>query len=125
MAGAYMAKAAGYLTKGSNKDDQGEIKGNRYIISKESRAPDWELYGRYDMGIMPSLIKDAYDYFGYKFGHLFSERKEVVLIQQLTRSENHTIAEWAHKEVISLRAKIDAEIKEDEGGNYDQDLTFE
>jgi hypothetical protein len=29
------------------------------------------------MGIMPSLIKDAYDYFGYKFGHLFSERKEL------------------------------------------------
>jgi hypothetical protein len=77
MAGAYMAKAAGYMTKGADNAGQGEIKGNRYGISKESRAPEWELFGRYDMGIMPSLIKDAYDFFGYKYGPLFSERKEL------------------------------------------------
>ena len=42
-AGAYMAKAAGYLSKGAGQSDQGEIHGNRYGISADARAPDWEL----------------------------------------------------------------------------------
>jgi hypothetical protein len=105
MAGAYMAKAAGYLTKGSNKDDQGEIKGNRYGISKESRAPDWELYGRFHMGIMPSLIKDAYDYFGYRFGHLFSERKE--LNSQLTEIKKAPKTKLNTKERMRIGAVLE------------------
>ena len=36
-AGAYMAKAAGYMTKAAGDDDQGEVRGNRYAIS--SAAP--------------------------------------------------------------------------------------
>lgn len=76
-AGAYMAKAAGYLTKASGQDDQGKVRGNRYGISKVSRAPGWVQVGRFEAGIMGSLIKDTHDYFTHLYGHHFKERTEL------------------------------------------------
>lgn len=66
-AGAYMAKAAGYMTKATDSD-QGEVRGNRYGISKAARAPDWEIVGVHDAGIMGSLIADVHDYFQWEYG---------------------------------------------------------
>ncbi len=76
-AGAYMAKAAGYLTKAAGESDQGVIRGNRYGISKASRAPEWALLHRFEAGIMGSLIKDTHDYFSHLYGHHFKERKQL------------------------------------------------
>ena len=76
-AGAYMAKAAGYLTKAEGQSDQGEVKGNRYWISKPSRAESWECEGRYQMGEMGGLIRDVYRFMQWKYGHIFKQRAEL------------------------------------------------
>jgi hypothetical protein len=65
-----MAKVAG-------ASDQGRIRGNRYGISKPSRAPDWECIGLYEAGIMGSLIKDTHDFFSYLYGHHVKARKQL------------------------------------------------
>ncbi|MGI2149369.1 rolling circle replication-associated protein [Shewanella baltica] len=54
-AGGYLLKALGYLTKGE-KADQGEIKGNRYNISKGARAEPWETIASYHAEHMASII---------------------------------------------------------------------
>ncbi|MEL4295856.1 rolling circle replication-associated protein [Shewanella xiamenensis] len=54
-AGGYLLKALGYLTKGE-KADQGEIKGNRYNISKSARAEPWETIASYHAEHMASII---------------------------------------------------------------------
>lgn len=72
-AGSYIAKAAGYMTKGS-ESDQGEIRGNRYGMSKTARAPAWEVYGIYENGIMGSLVSDVYDHFMCEHGTKIQKR---------------------------------------------------
>lgn len=69
-AGAYMAKAAGYLCKAQGKTDQGTIRGNRYAISASARAPDWVCVGLYELGKMGFLIAEAAENFAEKFGHV-------------------------------------------------------
>ncbi len=76
-AGAYMAKAAGYLTKAEGQSDQGEVSGNRYWISKPSRAEGWQCEGRYQMGEMGGLIRDVYRFMQFKYGHVFKKRAEL------------------------------------------------
>jgi hypothetical protein len=76
-AGAYMAKAAGYITKSSSQSDQGVIRGNRYGISTDARAPPWACIGKYELGIMGSLIADTHDFMNFKYGHVLHERKEL------------------------------------------------
>ena len=73
-AGAYMAKAAGYLCKAQGKSDQGSITGNRYNISKTARAPDWVCVGRYELGKMGFLLSEAAANFDEKFGHVKKKR---------------------------------------------------
>lgn len=58
----YMAKAAGYLAKGKD-GEQGAIRGNRYNISKDARAPRAKLIGTY----AAQFIRDAIKY-GYELG---------------------------------------------------------
>lgn len=60
-AGSYIIKAVGYAAKGQNAD-QGLIKGNRYNISKCSRAPAWECIASFDADNMTAIIKEL----GYK-----------------------------------------------------------
>ena len=61
-AGAYMAKAAGYIAKASGQDDQGEVRGNRYGIAERARAPGWTEAQRWSMGTMGTLIAIAHEY---------------------------------------------------------------
>lgn len=58
-AGYYIAKAAGYLTKGAGEADQGPIRGNRYGISRPARAPGWYHVGSYAWGIFGALMERA------------------------------------------------------------------
>ena len=74
-AGAYMAKAAGYLSKAQDNDSQGEVKGNRYGISAVARAPGWAVYAKTQLHIVSQLIVDVYDHLTQKFGEQFRERK--------------------------------------------------
>jgi len=73
--GAYMAKAAGYLCKAQDKDNQGKVEGNRYGISKTARAPGWLVCSRDQLHIMGQLIYDVYDHLTVKHGDKYRERK--------------------------------------------------
>ncbi len=76
-AGAYMAKAAGYLCKASGKEDQGVVIGNRYGISEKARAPEWEKIGEGQLHIMGQLIADVYDHMTELHGEDFQLRKRM------------------------------------------------
>jgi hypothetical protein len=86
-AGAYMAKAAGYLTKAQGKDDQGKVRGNRYGISSTARAPGWARLGEGQLHLMGQLIADVYDHLSVKFGEKFRQRKK--LKQTLDKLPKH------------------------------------
>jgi len=73
-AGAYMAKAAGYLSKAQDNDTQGQVKGNWYGISAIARAPGWAIYAKAQMHIVSQLIVDVYDNLTQKYGEQFRER---------------------------------------------------
>ncbi|MFC3151786.1 hypothetical protein ACFOEK_12170 [Litoribrevibacter euphylliae] len=65
-AGAYMAKAANYMTKGADGEEdcgQGTVRGNRYGISKAARAPEWVTLFESELGIMGSLIYDMHNHY--------------------------------------------------------------
>ncbi len=76
-AGAYMAKAAGYLSKAQDSDTQGKVTGNRYGISACARAPEWEVYAVQQLHIASQLIVDVYDHLTVKHGEKFAERKRL------------------------------------------------
>lgn len=76
-AGAYLAKAAGYITKAQGESDQGPVRGNRYGISKDARATDWACIGRYPMHVMGHLIKDVHDYYTHSYGALSEGRRQL------------------------------------------------
>lgn len=58
-AGYYIAKAAGYLSKAANQDDQGAIRGNRYGISQNARAPGWVASYTWAWGVLGHLMNEA------------------------------------------------------------------
>ncbi|CAH6946993.1 conserved hypothetical protein [Vibrio chagasii] len=60
-AGSYIIKAVGYAAKGQDSD-QGLIRGNRYNISKCTRAPKWECLASFEADNMTAVIKEL----GYK-----------------------------------------------------------
>ncbi len=108
-AGAYMAKAAGYLTKAQGATDQGEIRGNRYGISADARAPEWALVGRYELGIMGHLIADVYDFFGFKYGPKFKARRKLNGALNAVKDTAKELKEAGQKqtpEQLKRRAKI-------------------
>ncbi|WP_342632502.1 hypothetical protein [Marinobacter alkaliphilus] len=76
-AGAYVAKAAGYLTKGQGKADQGEIRGNRYGISKRARAPGWIESERYQVGLMGWLMAEAHELWNNRHGEKIQRREQL------------------------------------------------
>ena len=65
-ASTYLMKAVGYLTKGKFEVDehgeilnsQGRIRGNRYGISRDARAPKWECIAEYEAGVMSRFLAD-------------------------------------------------------------------
>lgn len=76
-AGAYVAKAAGYLCKGQGKDpkkDQGQIRGNRYGIATRARAPGWIEQERYQAGVMGWLLAEAHERWNEKHGEKIERR---------------------------------------------------
>lgn len=76
-AGAYIAKAVGYLCKAQGKSDQGTVRGNRYGISKSARAPGWELLAKNQLDCMSQLIADIYDHLTFTNGPDYKARKRL------------------------------------------------
>jgi len=76
-AGAYVAKAAGYLSKAQGKTDQGDIRGNRYGISARARAPGWIETERYQVGMMGWLIAEAHELWSEKHGEKIQRRENL------------------------------------------------
>lgn len=85
----YLLKALGYLTKGA-VSEQGEIKGNRYGISKSSRAPAWEVLASFHAEHMASLIGEI----KYKLEQ--RERPTVRELSQCYKAKEKQIA-WVAK----------------------------
>ncbi|PCI43993.1 MAG: hypothetical protein COB41_05505, partial [Proteobacteria bacterium] len=76
-AGAYMAKAAGYITKAHGQADQGKVIGNRYAISCSARAPEWVTLSVHELGVMGRLIRETYDSIQHKYSQDFYQRKKL------------------------------------------------
>lgn len=102
-AGAYIQKAAGYLTKGE-KGDQGTILGNRYAISKSARAPEWECWGQFEWGAMGAFINDLYDFLTLKYGPDYAKRRE--LKSALTKAKNNQSRRFRAKKLDEVRERL-------------------
>ena len=76
-AGAYVAKAAGYLCKAQGKSDQGSIRGNRYGISRRARAPGWMECERHQVGMMGWLLAEAHEKWQNKHGEKIQRRERL------------------------------------------------
>lgn len=107
-AGAYMAKAAGYLCKAQDKTDQGTVQGNRYGISKAARAPSWVHVNHAQMHTMGQLIYDVYDHLTVTYGEKYRERKK--LNDALTKipKENNVIRNKIGKRLARVRKELKA-----------------
>lgn len=106
-AGSYMAKAAGYLTKGENGgSDQGLVRGNRYGISRDARAPDWECVGVYENGIMGTLIRDVHDHFLFAHGPKLQQRNRLKELLEETPKEEKADRQRIGKALEKVRTEL-------------------
>lgn len=76
-AGAYMAKAAGYMTKSAEQDDQGVVRGNRYGISKNARAPGWITIHEAELGVMGKIISEVNERCREKYDTIYRKRNQL------------------------------------------------
>ena len=115
-AGAYIAKAAGYLCKAQGKSDQGEVRGNRYGISESARAPGWETLTKTQIDCMSQLIADIYDHLSVKHGPDYRERSKLNRSRQSllekgkadrAKTGKKTAADW----ITRQRKKIESRLK--------------
>lgn len=106
-AGAYMAKAAGYMTKGSGDDSQGRVRGNRYGISETARAPDWVTIGKSQLHSMGQIIADVYDHLTIKYGDKYRTRAQ--LNKQLAATPKD--AKWTREQIGKKLQEVREQIK--------------
>lgn len=107
-AGAYMAKAAGYLSKGAGDDTQGKVRGNRYGISDPARAPDWVTYGKSQLHTMGQIIADVYDHLTLKYGADYRERKTLKNQLDAISKDNKALRQKIGERLEKVRAKLKA-----------------
>lgn len=107
-AGAYMAKAAGYLSKAAGDDTQGKVRGNRYGISEPARAPDWVTYGKSQLHTMGQIIADVYDHLTLKYGADYRERKTLKSRLNAIPKDNKALRQKIGERLEKVRAKLKA-----------------
>jgi len=107
-AGAYMAKAAGYLSKAQDNDTQGEVTGNRYGISSVARAPGWLRYATTQLHIASQLIVDVYDHLTQKYGEQYRTRKRLNRALDKIPKTNKATRHCIGKKLAKVRATINA-----------------
>lgn len=116
-AGAYMAKAAGYISKASGQNDQGIVRGNRYAISSGARAPDWVTVDVAEFGIMGRLIRETYDSIQHKHKEKFEQRRSHAaardqLTKKIKAADTDGKREWFKKRRKDIAEKLVAVRKE-------------
>lgn len=107
-AGAYMAKAAGYMTKAKGDQNQGIVRGNRYGISEPARAPEWVTIGRAQLHAMSQIIADVYDHLTVTFGAVYEKRKSLNKALQKTAKDDKKNRLDIGKKLQAVRAQIKA-----------------
>ena len=107
-AGAYMAKAAGYLCKAQDKDDQGTVTGNRYGISKTARAPAWVVIEYAQLDVLGQLIYDVYDHLTVKHGDDYRERKALNTKLSNTPKNHKGLRKKIGEKLAKVRQKLNA-----------------
>ena len=107
-AGAYMAKAAGYMTKAQGDDSQGKVRGNRYGISEPARAPDWVTYGKAQLHTMGQIIADIYDHLTIKYGAEYRQRKTLKNQLDATPKDNKALRQKIGEKLQAVREKLKA-----------------
>ena len=106
-AGAYMAKAAGYLTKGAN-ENQGQVKGNRYGISASARAPGWHVVSEHDLGRLGAMIADVYDHMTRRYGEKFQQRKKLKSALSTIPKDKVGLRRRIGERLTAVRAELNA-----------------
>ena len=104
-AGAYVAKAAGYLSKAQGKDDQGTIRGNRYGISQRARAPDWTEEERYQLGVMGWLLAEAAEKWEEHHGEKVQRRER--LKRQLEQADTRERRQKIGRMLEQVRGELE------------------
>ncbi|MBX2809768.1 MAG: hypothetical protein KTR20_14175 [Cellvibrionaceae bacterium] len=107
-AGAYMAKAAGYLSKAQDNDTQGKVTGNRYGISAVARAPGWITYANTQLHIASQLIVDVYDHLTQKYGEKYRARKQLNQALAKIPKEKKALRQHIGKKLAGVRAELNA-----------------
>lgn len=105
-AGAYMAKAAGYLSKAAGDDTQGVVTGNRYGISACARAPGWETYAIQQLHCMSQLIVDVYDHLSVKYGEKYRKRKKLNSALSAIPKEKKALRQRVGKKLAEVRQEL-------------------
>lgn len=105
-AGAYMAKAAGYICKAEGQDDQGVVRGNRYGISENARAPDWVTVSKSQLHVMGQLIADIYDHLTVKYGEKYRKRKALNTARDNIRKKTDMSPEEKKSRLRKLGEKL-------------------
>lgn len=109
-AGAYMAKAAGYMGKGVD-GDQGTVTGNRYGISANARAPAWVVVSEDQMHCMGQLINDVYEYYQEKNKDDLLQRKKLnKALEKMPKKnkKNKTAREKIARKLQGVRRRLNA-----------------
>ncbi|KPW04940.1 hypothetical protein [Pseudoalteromonas sp. P1-8] len=126
-AATYLLKALGYMTKGA-EGSQGEIRGNRYNISKYARAEAWEncatheaqhMYGliqEYMQGLEEKARRRASKQYELKATIGFIEKQKNINKQTFSEKRLHLIEKLEQKlETISQKV---TEISNEIHGNF-------
>ncbi|GDY26021.1 hypothetical protein AHAT_19110 [Agarivorans sp. Toyoura001] len=119
-ASGYLLKALGYVAKGS-KSDQGEIRGNRYNISKGARAPAWECIASYEADNMTAIINELKDRWNYenrwRFAQIKAKKDEASQAQKAYDKIKFAKKPKLRSQADKLRSKID-KLSRDISGVY-------
>jgi len=105
-AGAYMAKAAGYITKANGQEDQGYVKGNRYGISEVSRAPGWVTIDEKALHSMGMIIAEVHEHLSQKHGEKFIARKRLNLLRDSIRKTKDIDPALKRKRLAAIGNKL-------------------
>lgn len=107
-AGAYMAKAAGYMTKSNGDSSQGLVRGNRYGISTTARAPGWARLRDGQLHTLGQLIVDIHDFITVKYGEKYREKKSLKAALDKIPKEYSTTRQKIGKRLERVRREVDA-----------------
>lgn len=106
-AGFYMAKAAKYLSKAADGDDQGEVRGNRYGLCAPARAPGWEHIAVYAAAGMAELFSIARARYRARMRPLAASRDAIKAELRATPRRNRRRRSTLGRLLAAQRHKID------------------